>query len=134
MSEFDPIGDNERLSRFVIASCWIRSSNGTVKADAFMPPDDLNISVTRHANLAESEIWTHGRNVAMQRNKQLYGRADLTARSVRIRTPLDVVPAPLLENPQHAHVVGWPADKPSRKILAQMLAADATLARPPDVS
>lgn len=93
-----------------------------MKQDAFLPPPDLNLSVTRHALLEMDEIWDRGRQVANQTKRSLHGRADVATGRV-ISTGLKVQPFPLEENPEHAHVTGWPQDKPAQKSLAQQLAA-----------
>lgn len=117
------VGADERLARFVVVRKWVRSE-GTLKPDAFMPPADLQLSVTRHARLSIKELWARGRDVAAHRGKTLHGRADLSVVSVRT-AGLDTVEWPLPENPEHAHVVGWPVDKPTQKSKAQLLAAHA---------
>ena len=118
---------DERVSRFVTSNHWIRPSNNTVKPDAFMPPPDLNLSVTRHIGLSEEVLWGIGQEVVSQiaekRNAALHGRADLTVRSIAL--PLKAESAPLPNNLNHAHITGWPTDKPSQKNLAQCLAAVA---------
>ncbi len=117
------IEDDELLARFVMVREWIRA-DGTVRPDAFIPPKDLNLSTTRHGTLQPSSLWEIGQSVARQFVRDLIGRADVIARNVKI-VGLHPEPAPLPENPNHAHVAGWPTDKPSQKILAQQLAASS---------
>ena len=127
MSEQQPpehISDDEWLARFVVFGRWVRE-NGTVRPDAFVPPPDLNLSVTRHLALSDEQLWARGADVASARNANLTGRADLRAAAVRSLSPLNVLEATIAGNPEHAHIVGWPADKPSQKMLAQQLAASA---------
>jgi hypothetical protein len=65
------------------------------------------------------------RNVARQSGKPLYGRANVRA-FVFQQCELQVIADPIIpENPNHAIVVGWPADKPAQKIVAQQIAAAA---------
>ena len=47
---------------------------------------------------------------------------------------LRVLAAPVSENPNHANVSGWPAEKSSQKTIAQQIALAAGKARevPPD--
>ena len=122
----DFIEDDELLARFVMFSNWIRA-DGSLKQDAFIPPKDLNLSVTRHHRLSDGEIWQRGQDCASKRAKTLLGRADISAASVReIRTPaMNVIPDPEPENPEHCNIVGWPPDKPTQKSIAQRLAAAA---------
>ena len=56
------IGDAELLARFILFRDWIRA-DGTVKADAFVPPSDLQLSVTRHLRLHDAELWRRGLSV-----------------------------------------------------------------------
>lgn len=92
-----------------------------------MPPPDLNLSVTRHIGLSKEELWRIGKDVVgeigQKRTSLLCGRADLSVESIPL--PLKVEPAALPNNRNHAHVTGWPTDKPSKKNLAQHLAAVA---------
>lgn len=127
MSDRQPpehVSDGEMLARFVISTRWVRE-NGTVRQDAFIPPPDRNLSVTRHAQLSADEIRQRGDDVAKVRETELHGRADVIAITVRAALPLNVVAAPIPRNPEHAHVIEWPLDKPSQKALAQEIAATA---------
>ncbi|MCI0540739.1 MAG: hypothetical protein L0Z50_36535, partial [Verrucomicrobiales bacterium] len=108
---------------FVTSSGWVRS-NQTVKPDAFIPYPYPDLSVTRHKDLSESEIWRIGQAIANARPAKLRGRADVTAMQVRQRK-LEVEARPIPENPKHASITGWPPDKPSQKSFAQELAAVA---------
>jgi hypothetical protein len=73
--------------------------------------------------------------VARQIGQTLRGRADVQV-SVFRRQELNVVEAPLVENPNHANVTGWPAEKPAQKVIAQQIAAAAGKARelPPNTA
>lgn len=108
---------------------WVRV-DGTVRPDAFIPPRDLNLSTTRHLDLSESGIWEIGEGVAAVRDVDLIGRADIAVRSVR-SIGLSAAPAPIPENPNRAHITGWPGDKPLQKSLAQQLAAMSAYAPKP---
>ena len=121
------IEDDELLARFVMVREWIRS-DGTVRPDAFIPPKDLNLSMTRHGTLQPAALWEIGESVARQFEKDLIGRADVMTGNVR-SVGLRVEAVPLSENPHHAHINGWPQDKPSQKILAQQLVAFSTYVR-----
>jgi hypothetical protein len=98
--------------------------DGTVKSDAFIPYKRVELSMTRHVGLGESEIWKIGQAVAEERASTLYGRADAQAR-VFLRQRLRVVPAPLIDNANHANVVGWPADKQAQKEIALEVVKEA---------
>jgi len=123
--EAEYISGAEMLARFITEAAWIRI-DGTVKQDAFIPPKDLELSVTRHSGLAHHDLWLIGQSVVQQisikRKAILCGRADISADQA-IGLNLKVKAAPLANNANHTHIVGWPTDKPSRKIIAQQLAA-----------
>src|SRR4051794_5566723 len=54
----------EVVARYVVFSKWVRSSDGTVKPDAFIPHPFPDLSVTRHLSATEQEVWSVGRIVA----------------------------------------------------------------------
>jgi hypothetical protein len=126
------IPTGELLARFITADGWIRADR-TIKQDAFMPPKDLEFSVTRHLGLTQEEIWKLGQavvdEIAKKRAATLHGRADLLA-EITIQQNLRTVAHPLEGNANHAHVIGWPSDKPAQKIIAQQLAAAAVFVTP----
>jgi len=120
----EPIGTEERLSRFVLRKDWVRSDQ-TVRPEAFIPHPHNDLSVSRHLKRPEPELWDEGKAVAVARALQLHGRADFLA-SDAIGQTLRVEPAPLPENPHHAVLVGWPPEKSAQKIKALNLAAAAS--------
>jgi hypothetical protein len=122
----------ELLARFIYQSSHIRPGNRTVKPNAFLPPANLLCSVTRHLQATEDEIWSVGMEGGQKRDAELYGRADLRAEDCT-RHRLKVLKAPVQGNPNHANVTGWPPDKPAQKIIAQELAATASLVFPPEL-
>lgn len=123
---FDPaavpdIEQDETVARFILFSRHYRSSDNTVRQDAFVPHPRPELSMMRHRDATIDEIWQEGRRVAGLRKSTLYGRADVavaafTAESVR------VVPKPVLENPNHADAIDWPTGKPEQKIIALQIA------------
>jgi hypothetical protein len=117
------LSDDEMLARFVLEKTWIRKDS-TIKPDAFVPPKDLQLSVTRHAKLSVEQLNEMGRSVATKRSLQFHGRADIETKSV-VKNALKAVAWPLENNANHAHIIGWPADKEARKTIAQELAAAA---------
>jgi hypothetical protein len=118
-----PVDSDEWLARFILKRSHLRQDR-TVKPDAFIPYPRSELSVTRHLLLSETELWQFGRDVAREIGKPLLARADVQA-FVFQRPELRVVAAPLPENPNHANVVGWPAEKPAQKSIAQEIAAAA---------
>lgn len=118
--------DTELLARFITSSRWFRNGDQTVRPDAFIPHPYPDLSVTRHRESSDAEIWATGEAVIANREQRpkLHGRADLTVRDVR-DVKLQVEAQPVPENINHAAIVGWPADKPAQKIYAVELAAKA---------
>lgn len=127
------VTDAELLARYVTTSRHFRSSDNTVKQDLFMPHPYIELSVTRHLNATESEIWEVGVDVAAQIERKLYGRSDIQACDCNIKS-LQVTAKPILpKNPNHADIEGWPPAKQDQKAIALQLAASASkLIPPPD--
>jgi hypothetical protein len=123
----DLVASDERLARFILQRSHLRQ-DWTVKSDAFIPHPRHELSVTRHLQLSEPEIWNIARQVANQTGKTLHGRADVRASDFERQT-LRVVAAPVLENPNHANVSGWPLEKSAQKAIAQEIAHAAGKAR-----
>lgn len=120
-----PVNARETLARYLIASSHVRRSDNSVKPDAFIPFSRVELSVTRHRDAIEDELWREGRRVATIRGTTLYGRADVAALAF-IAESLAVESKPILpENPNHADVVNWPADKPAQKMKAIEIARQA---------
>ena len=118
-----PVDAGELLARYVLRSRNIRKDQ-TLKPDAFMPPSDRMLSVTRNRSATEEEVWMIGDMVASTQEKTIYGRGDLkSAVCFHLGLAVEADPVPL--NPNHAHVVNWPSDKPGQKNIAQELAAGA---------
>jgi len=126
-----PVSEDEWMARFILFSHWIRKRDRSVRPDAFIPHPFPNLSVIRHRDLSEAELWQIGQQIADKRPATLYGRADLQAISV-IRKSLRIVPT--AEPKNHANIIGWPADKPSQKTIAQEIAAEARFVPKSDFS
>lgn len=115
---------DELLARYIVFSKFIRKDQ-TVKPGAFMPHPYLDLSVTRHLDATETEIWQVGQDVAQTQNRALHGRSDIQARDCRISS-LKVKSKPLSNNPNHADIEGWPKEKQDQKSIALELAAAAS--------
>jgi len=90
-----------------------------------MPHPRVELSLTRHLEATDAELWHEGIRVAALRARPLYGRAVIAAR-VFIDEGLSVEAKPILpENPNHADATNWPPDKPSQKMIALQIAAKA---------
>lgn len=119
------VENDELLARYVTQSGQFRRSDRTVKQDLFMPHPRQELSVTRHLEATEAEIWRVGTDVAAAMQRKLYGRSDIQA--VHCNTnDLQVVAKPLAGNPNHADIEGWPASKEDKKVIALKLAASAS--------
>jgi len=127
------IDSDEWLARYIYYSRHVRP-DGTVRPDTFIPHPYPDLSVTRHLQLSEGELWQVGRVIARQTSKTLHGRAD-TQVFVFEKQQLRVVANPVLpDNPNHANVTGWPVDKPAQKIIAQQIATEASkVLLPPEI-
>jgi len=134
----DPVADDELLARYILYLRYFRRTDQTVKPDAFIPPNNLELSVTRHIHLTEDDIWGLGGKIAKFRNLPLYGRADVKTVHVKMQN-LEVKSQPiendpnLGDNPNHANVIGWPLEKNARKMIALEIANAARFIANPEV-
>ena len=117
------VANDEMLARYVFYSKWIREDK-TVRPECFIPPPNLELSVTRHRGISEAQLWQIGEQVAQEVQRPLYGRADVLSQVVR-DFKLEPVSSPTENNRNHVNIVGWPAKKPEQKSYAQKLAADS---------
>jgi hypothetical protein len=117
------IGNDDIASRFVYSGRFLRS-DGTVRLGAFMPRGNEGLSVTMGGNLSEARLWEIGRKTGAESGRKLHGRADVSAGRVRVGH-LEIERAPTASNPNHAEIVGWPANIAERQMAAQKLAASA---------
>ena len=119
------VADDELLTRFIVTNNEFRNDD-TVRPRLFIPYKHVALSVNRHRDCSEEEMWNVGYSVAEERKRTLHGRSDIRASSCRIG-PLHVIPQPLLPaNPNHADVTGFPATKEDQQALAHKLAAAAS--------
>ncbi|MCE5340285.1 MAG: hypothetical protein LLF92_04050 [Planctomycetaceae bacterium] len=127
----DFVANDELLARYILHSNRVRADR-TVKPDAFIPPDNLELSVTRHINFTEDDIWNAGKEVARCSSRRLYGRADVKTEHLK-NNNLDVKPHPIENNPNHANIIGWPLEKNARKMIALEIANAARFIATPEV-
>jgi hypothetical protein len=126
------VADGETVTRYLMFSKWHRPDQ-TIKYEAFMPPGDLELSVTRLLQATDSEIWSVGAQVAAETHRRLHGRADLSVwafLSQQLSVQADAMP----NNPNHAKVTGWPVGKAKQMIVAKHLAATLGLRRIPPLA
>jgi hypothetical protein len=115
----------EQLARYITQSGQFRSGDLTVKPELFMPHPRFALSVTRHLDATEAELWQVGTDVSDAMSRQLYGRSDIQARHCAVDN-LAVLAKPLPKNPNHADIEGWPSIKQDQKMIALKLAAAAS--------
>jgi hypothetical protein len=125
-----PLEAGEILARYILASSHFRRSDNSVKPDAFIPHPRIELSLTRHFQATEEELWNEGRRVSLLRQLTLYGRADVSVDAF-LSESLQVVAKPLPENPNHADAIGWPANKAEQKIKALEIARNAAFVSKP---
>lgn len=131
------VEEDELLARFIFSSRHIRGNSDEIKLEAFMPPPHAELSVTRHRDATEDEVWAAGRAIAHLRQRTLHGRGDVIANAF-IKQDLSIQAAPLRDhaslpdNPNHANVTGWPDDKARQRLLAIEIAVQSRLVRPSD--
>ena len=89
-----------------------------------MPHPYIELSMTRHDQATEEELWTDCRRIAALRKKTLYGRADVEVAVFEVQG-LVVEAAPIPENPNHANAKNWPAEKSEQKAKALEIALKA---------
>lgn len=124
----ESVTPEEPLSRYILEKSHYRTSDSTVKHNAFMPPaGKSDVSVYRTANLSSEDIWQIGITyVAQKMGKPLLGRAELIAYDA-IAQGLYVKPGPV-PHPRHANISGFPIDNSSKtRMIAVELAVRATL-------
>jgi len=124
----ESVNPEEPLSRYILEKSYYRSSDNTVKPNAFMPPSGKNdVSVYRTASLSNEDIWQIGMTyVAQKRGMPLLGRAELIAYDA-IAQGLSVKPDHV-PHPRHANISGFPIDNSAKtRMIAVELAARSTL-------
>jgi len=131
-SNIPDVDPDELLARYIFSQSHFSRQGDRVKAGAFMPAPNGGLSVTRHRNATPDGLWQIGREIAQTRDKTLYGRGDVLAATFAGQR-LNVVAAPIQENPNHTNVVGWPMeDKAALKLIAEEIAVAAKFVETPD--
>jgi len=120
---FESVEDDEKLSRFVVQSNLIRQFDKSVRSKAFFPYKG-KVSVTRHLNLSDQEVFQIGQKITDKRKVTFYGRAEVSAKGVRDEE-LEVDATPNMDNPNHADIINWPKQKDIQKMIALNLAEKA---------
>jgi len=116
------VAPEEKVTRFICSRDHFHPTTGAPKVGAFLPPES-GLSVYRTYSCGEEKIWWLGeRYVARKRKdgKPILARADLVA-SDFFQQNLEIKKHPY-PHPRHANVIGWPEDKPSKRMKATELA------------
>jgi hypothetical protein len=126
-SKFERVPDRvdpaEDISRFIFSKDHFNIEKRTVKVAAFMPKEGGVICVYRTTACTEEKIWWPGEwCVARDRKdgRSILARGDLKG-SDFLEQALEVRKHPR-PHPRHADIIGWPNDKPTRKMKATALA------------
>lgn len=127
-SNVPDVEGSETLSRYVLQGKHFRNNDNTAKPELFMPHPHQDLSVTRHRDATEYDLWEFGTEVARKRSKTFYGRFDIQAKDCEIGS-LKVKASPLDDNPNHADITGWPSSKQEQKALALEIAASESLSK-----
>ena len=118
--------DQSRISRFVMQNSHIRSSDHTIKHNAFMPPNGrTDISAFHTDGIVELEVWDLGARATPGRT--IRGRGDIEKIAISetaLSVDYDNVP------PRHLNIAGYPTDKDQQVLKAQELARRARLVLP----
>lgn len=123
---------DEVVARYVLEKKLIFDKDKTAKPRLFYPYKHVELSVNRHRDCADSEIWNFGFGVAAFRGKSLHGRCDIAVADCTfdslsvVAKPIKDHPKGVPDNPNHADIVGYPDNKEDQMSLAQKLAAKAS--------
>lgn len=122
----EPVDDTEEVTRFIFERGHVRSSDGSVKHNALLPPhNNLKTSVFRTTKMSAEEVERTKVDVEKIRQKKDSSKK-LQAESVAHVT--DVRKLGLEVEPEesdfkwHADIVDWPEEKQKRMALAKELA------------
>jgi len=132
---------NEIVARYILEKRLIFDKDKSAKPRLFYPYKHVELSVNRHRDCTDEEIWEFGFGVAAFRRKTLHGRCDITVAECTfdslsvVAKPIRNHPKAVPDNPNHADIVGYPDNKEDQMSLAQKLAARASQRiQPPDES
>jgi hypothetical protein len=131
LAHVPPVEPNELLSRFILFSRHVRADK-TVRPDAFVPHPLPELSLTRHRDATDDELWREGERVeAAIREATLYGRAEVVATAF-LDQQLSIEAKPIPANPNHVDVTNWPAEKSAQKMKALEIAKVSSFQSKPD--
>lgn len=122
---------DEVVARYVLDKKLIFAKEKTAKPRLFYPYKHIALSVNRHRDCSNQEIWGFGFGVADFRGKTLHSRCDITVSDCTfdslsvISKPIRNHPDGVPDNPNHADIVGYPDNREDQMSLAQKLASKA---------
>lgn len=120
------VSPDESITRFIGQKAHIRTSNQTVKHNAFMPNRAGETSVYRITGINDVEIYEIGKEFfADTTGRPLLGRADIIASEILKRQlSIESVQYP---HPRHANICSWPRERSEQLLIAKELADEAEL-------
>lgn len=120
--------DTEPLNRIIFSSRHIRSSDNTIRSDAFLPHHTrLDLSVYRVLGLSSKKIWQLVREFVEDKRidgKLATARAELLVSDVKKHRQL-TLNADGKPNFRHLNIENFPSSKSESKMIALELAAAA---------
>jgi len=130
---------DETVARYVLASKVSRLvfEDGGAKPQLFYPYKHVDLSVNRHLDCTQEEVWRFGNGVAEHQGKTLQGRFDISVNDCTIgslkveASQIKDHPSGVPDNPNHADVIGFPETKADQKVLGLNLAEKAGKRIPP---
>lgn len=119
----------EALTRYLTDKKQLRSSDGTVRHTAFMPPKTARLSLYWTTGLPDEEIWHLGQMYVVPFRGAMVARADLNSLDVYGQgLRVESVPVP---HERHVEILGWNLSSTETRLKALKLAEVATVHFPP---
>ena len=115
------------LGLYLPEESYFSKTKNAVKPKAFVPFPHLKLSTCCIDNLDSQQIWDLGREVIEAMNKpKLYGVGKIAASMVR-EEKLTILIEGNERIAAHRNICGWPEDKSSQHLIAEVLASQAEL-------
>lgn len=120
------VSPSEPTARFITQRSYYRSSDKTVKHNAYMPNKNGETSIYRTTGITDSEIYKIGQKyVGEEIGRSIKGHAEIvTSEIIKHELAVKADPSP---HPRHANIIDWPEDKTKQRIIAVELADKALL-------
>ena len=107
------VEQDEILARYVLEKKLVYDKDKSAKPRLFYPYRHVELSVNRHRDCTDNEIWHFGFGVAKFRGKKLHGRCDISVADCTfdslsvVAKPIKNHPMGVPDNPNHADIVGY---------------------------